>query len=326
MGSSAHVYPVGMAPLVIGHRGAPGYVPEHTRFSYELAISQGADAIEPDVVASRDGVLVVRHENEISGTTDVADRPEYADRRTTKRIGGRSVAGWFTEDFTWAELARLTCRERIPKLRPDSARSDGAERMLRLDEVLEIGRAGGVGVVVEIKHAAHFAALGIDLAALTAAAIDAAEARGSEGILVESFEPTALERIRPLTSAPLVQLIEKTGSPEDGSRTAYREMLEAPGLAAIARGAQGISVHKSLLLADDDGVAGPGIVERARALGLDVFTWTCRPENAFLEKEHRSSGGRAVWGDWRAEWARIAQIGVAGAFVDHPDLGVQAFG
>jgi glycerophosphoryl diester phosphodiesterase len=125
-------------PLLIGHRGAPGYRPEHTASSYRLAFAMGVDAVEPDVVATADGVLVLRHENEISGTTDVADRPEFADRRTTKRVDGARLTGWFTEDFTWAELTTLRCRERIPALRPGSAEHNDTEPILRLSDLLDL--------------------------------------------------------------------------------------------------------------------------------------------------------------------------------------------
>ena len=127
-------------PLVIGHRGAPGYRPEHSRSSYDLALAMGVDAVEPDIVVSKDGVLVVRHENEISGTTDVADRPEFADRRTTKTVDGAELTGWFTEDFTWDELATLRCRERLPQLRPASASFDDEQPVLRLRDVLDLVR------------------------------------------------------------------------------------------------------------------------------------------------------------------------------------------
>ena len=130
------------SPLVIGHRGAPGYRPEHSRSSYDLALEMGVDAVEPDIVVSKDGVLVVRHENEISATTDVADRPEFADRRTTKTVDGAAMTGWFTEDFTWDELATLRCRERLPKIRPASASFDDQQPVLRLTDVLDIVRAG----------------------------------------------------------------------------------------------------------------------------------------------------------------------------------------
>ncbi|MBN9186969.1 MAG: hypothetical protein J0I62_00510 [Microbacterium sp.] len=162
-------------PLVIGHRGAPGYRPEHSRSSYDLALEMGVDAVEPDIVVSRDGVLVVRHENEISGTTDVTTRPAFADRRTTKTVDGETLTGWFAEDFTWDELSTLRAVERLPEIRPASATFDGQQPILRLRDVLDLVRAASlaqgreIGVVVEIKHATYFAGLGWDVAALLAA-------------------------------------------------------------------------------------------------------------------------------------------------------------
>src|SRR6478752_6027662 len=184
-------------PLVIGHRGAPGYRPEHSPSSYALAFAMGVDAVEPDVVVSRDGVLVVRHENEISGTTDVADRPEFADRRATKTIDGAELTGWFTEDFTWDELATLRCRERLPKLRPSSASFDDEQPVLRLRDVLDLVGAGSleqgreIGVVLEIKHATYFASIGWDVAALVDAELrEAGWAAGDLPLTIESFEST----------------------------------------------------------------------------------------------------------------------------------------
>src|SRR5690606_19309606 len=160
------------SPLIIGHRGAPGYRPEHSRSSYELAFAMGVDAVEPDVVATKDGVLVIRHENEISGTTDVAAHAEFADRRTTKRIDGQTLTGWFTEDFTWAELATLRTRDRLPKLRASSASFDGAQPILTLTDLLQMVREASfehgreIGVVLEIKHATYFSSIGLDLVPL----------------------------------------------------------------------------------------------------------------------------------------------------------------
>ncbi|HXR44580.1 MAG TPA: glycerophosphodiester phosphodiesterase family protein, partial [Pseudolysinimonas sp.] len=144
---------------VIGHRGASGYRPEHSRSAYELAIALGADAVEPDIVATRDGELVLRHENDISGTTDVARHPEFAARRTTKTVDGASITGWFTEDFTWDELSTLRVVERLPALRPHSASFDGLQPMLRLRDLLTIldDATRAVDLVAEIKHPSYFA-------------------------------------------------------------------------------------------------------------------------------------------------------------------------
>ncbi|MDQ4214331.1 glycerophosphodiester phosphodiesterase family protein [Microbacterium sp. ASV81] len=322
------------SPLVIGHRGAPGYRPEHTAGSYRLAFANGVDAVEPDVVATRDGVLVIRHENEISGTTDVADHSEFAGRRTTKRIDGADVTGWFTEDFTWAELSTLRCRERLPALRPDSAAFDGAEPILRLGDLLALlAETDGIGLVLEIKHATYFAGIGHDLAALVERDLRAAGwADGEHALWIESFERTVLDDLQSRgVRARYVYLLEAMGSPadlvaRDGERAStYADALTPAGLDAVAgleggSALDGISVDKSLLLADGDTV-----VADAHARGLTVFTWTCRPENAFLDPRFRGAGEDREFGDYRAEWTRIAATGLDGVFVDHADLGAAFF-
>lgn len=317
--------------MIIGHRGAPGYRPEHTRTSYEMACAMGVDAVEPDVVVTADGALVVRHENEISGTTDVAAHPEFADRRTTKQIDGEMLDGWFTEDFTWAELATLRCRERIPHLRAASAAYDDQEPMLRLDELLalieEQSRIHGreIKVVLEIKHAAFFESAGFDIADLVAEQLRASGWGDGAPLVIESFEPIVLEKLRARgVTAPMIQLIEASGAPwdstpGDGALT-YRQMLTPEGLDELATKVAGISVDKGLLLED-----GNTIVADAHARGLQVFTWTCRPENAFLDLRFRRDGEDAAFGDYEAEWALIAASGLDGVFVDHADLGVAYF-
>ena len=330
-------YPESMprkSPLVIGHRGTPGYRPEHSRSSYELALAMGVDAVEPDVVCSKDGVLVVRHENEISGTTDVEDHPEFADRRTTRRIDGQQITGWFTEDFTWDELATLRVRERLPQLRASSASFDGAQPMLRLIDVLDLVRAGSVehgrevGIVLEVKHATHFAAIGLDLAPLIARDLrEAGWADGELPLIIESFESTVLAQLRALgIAASYVYLIEASGRPYDQlaahgrQATTYKATVTPRGLDALVGEVDGISVNKRMLLA-----AGNTIVADAHARGLKVFTWTARPENAFLSAQFRGRGGKDAYGDYEAEWAVIAGSGVDGVFVDHADLGVAFF-
>ncbi|WP_454131200.1 glycerophosphodiester phosphodiesterase family protein [Microbacterium lacticum] len=333
-------------PLVIGHRGAPGYRPEHTRSSYDLALALGVDAVEPDVVFSADGVAVVRHENEIGSTTDVADRPEFAARRRTKTIDGREITGWFTEDFTWAELATLRCRERLPKLRPGSASFDGTQPPLRLRDVLDLVREASldqgreIGVVLEIKHATYFGSLGYDVA--RAIADELRVARWGDGelpLVVESFESTVLGEVRELgIRGTYVYLLEAAGRPYDlvaargAAAPTYAEQASPTsrdGLDALARLVDGISVDKRMILAPDrlGRTAGPSrIVADAHARGLRVFTWTCRPENAFLLASFRRGRDKAAFGDYESEWQVIADAGVDGVFVDHPDLGLGFFG
>jgi len=321
------------APLVIGHRGAPGYRPEHTRASYELAFALGADAVEPDLVATRDGVLVVRHENEISGTTDVATHSEFADRRTTKQIDGVSLTGWFTEDFTWDELSTLRAVERLPQLRQHSATFDGTQPILRLDQLLELidrscerhGRA--IRLVAEIKHAAYFAAIDLPLDQLVADGLSRWGSR--ERLTVECFEQTVLGQVRDRgVDARYVYLLEAAGAAADlvardgSSAASYASQLTDAGLARLARDVDGISVDKSLLI-DAPKSAHPGtteLVARAHEHGLTVFTWTLRPENHFLAGGHRVGAAEADWGDWRREFALILSTGIDGVFADHPDL------
>ncbi|GAA1862054.1 glycerophosphodiester phosphodiesterase [Microbacterium koreense] len=302
----------------------------------------GVDAVEPDVVLSRDGVLVVRHENEISGTTDVADRAEFASRRTTKTIDGDEVRGWFTEDFTWAELQTLRCRERLPGLRPTSASFDDEQSVLRLRDVLDLVRDASteqdrpIGVVLEIKHATYFASLGWDVATMVVDELrDAGWADGTFPLTVESFERTVLSGIRERgLRCPLVYLLEASGQPADlvaalgADAPTYRHTATPAGLDGIADLVDGISVDKRMILTSDArgrAVDPSSVVADAHARGLLVFTWTCRPENAFLLPEFREGRDRAAHGDWPAEWQIIRDAEVDGVFVDHPDLGVAFF-
>ncbi len=330
-------------PLVIGHRGAPGYRPEHTRSSYELALALGVDAVEPDVVFTADGVAVVRHENEIGSTTDVADRPEFAARRTTMTIDGDELTGWFTEDFTWAELATLRCRERLPNLRPSSASFDGAQPPLRLVDVLDLVREASldqgraIGVVLEIKHATYFTALGYDVAGLIAAALRAARwGDGELPLYLESFESTVLAQVRAHgIRGTYIYLLEAAGHPFDlvsthgAAAPTYAQQASPAGLDALVGTVDGISVDTRMILAPDrlGRTTGPSrVVADAHTRGLRVFTWTCRPENAFLLASFRRGRDKAAFGDYESEWRVIADAGVDGVFVDHPDLGIGFFG
>jgi len=336
-------------PLVIGHRGAPGHRPEHTRSSYELALALGVDAVEPDVVVTADGVLVVRHENEIGGTTDVGDRPEFAARRTTKTVDGVSHTGWFAEDFTWAELATLRCRERLAHLRPLSAAFDDTEPPLRLRDLLDLvadaGRAQGrpIGVVLEIKHATYFAGLGIAIDGLVAAELrEAGWADGAHPLFIESFERDVLMRLKARgIPATYIYLLEETGVAPDlfaaqgaGAPT-YAEQTRPAGLDRLAAEVDGISIETSMILGPDGQgrPTGPSpLVADAHERGLLVFTWTCRPENAFLLPAFRiptpdaaEADAPAQFGDYAAEWRILADANVDGVFVDHADLGVSFF-
>lgn len=333
-----------LRPVIIGHRGAPGYRPEHSEASYRLACELGAEAVEPDVVATKDGVLVVRHENEISGTTDVAARKEFAHRRTTKTIDGVRLTGWFTEDFTWAELATLRCAERLKRVRPDNRQYDGAQPILRLSDVLAIiddesrkqGRA--IGVVLEVKHAHYFRTIGFDLAALIQSELlRCGWADRADDLVIECFELGVLTRMRAAgVKGRYVFLTEHAGGPADeigaerdggSAARSYEWYRSDEGFEFLNSRVHGISVDKvDLIRVNRFGRAtGPtDLVQRAHRFGLLVYTWTLRPENRYLNPKFHSSLRQAEWGDWQSEFALIIASGVDGIFVDHTDLGLAA--
>jgi len=281
-----------MTPLVIAHRGASGYRPEHTLASYRLAIALGADYVEPDLVATRDGVLVARHEAEIGGTTDVARRPEFAGRLTTKVVDGREVTGWFVEDFTLAELKTLRAVERLPELRPRNTRYDGWYEVPTFDEILtlveeesaRLGRA--IGVYPETKHPSYFATIGLALEEPLLAALAGRDLPA----FVQSFEQGNLRWLRPRTSLPLVQLVSATGRVD---------LLTGTGMRRVAEYADAVGVDKELV--------SPGLVADAHAAGLQVHVWTLRDETDSIE-------------DTRA----LVGAGVDGIFTDHPDTTLEA--
>ncbi len=315
---------------VIAHRGASGYRPEHTRSAYLLGLTLGADGIEPDIVPTRDGVLVLRHENEISTTTDVASRPEFAERRTTKIVDGVQLTGWFTEDFTWAELSTLRAIERLPKVRPANATFDGMFPVLRLTDLLEIVDAADrpVTLVAELKHANYFDSIGLRLGELFAAEI-AGWATG-DNLLVESFEQGVLGDIHSRgVPGQRVYLIEDHGSAADlvasqgEAAPSYTDQLTDDGLAALAASVDGVSLNASLIL-ERDGAGTTDVVQRAHAAGLSVFTWTLRPENRFLPKNLRRGDDPSHWGNWLEAYRLLLNSGVDGVFADHPDLAIIA--
>jgi glycerophosphoryl diester phosphodiesterase len=332
-------------PFVIAHRGASGYVPEHTLPGYFIAIQQGADYVEPDLVITRDGALVVRHENEISGTTDVAMRQEFASRRTTKTIDGEQASGWFTEDFTLAELRTLRARERLPLLR--TTRYDGAFSIPTFEEVLDlvaaadaqraaVARAAGlpapprIGIYPETKHPSYFASLGLhfDERMLEALARHG-YSRRTDPICLQSFETANLRKLRSKTDLPLVQLVAPSGQPFDftlaGDTRSYGDLMSAEGLAGIAAYADAIGPHKWMVV---DFSSGPprdtGLATRARAAGLGIHAWTLRAENEFLPADLKWPGDAAAHGDLAREIRALLDAGVTGLFSDHPDIAVRA--
>ena len=326
---------------MIAHRGASGYRPEHSRSAYELAIAMGADAIEPDIVATKDGVLVLRHENEISGTTDVAMRKEFAGRRTTKHIDGVKMTGWFTEDFTWAELSTLRVRERLPKVRPDNTTFDGLDGVLRLRDLIAIldDAPRPVGLVAEIKHAQYFESIGLPLDELFAAEMRAESWAVDERLTTESFELEVLHKIRGRgIGGPIIYLIDGEGAPADrvarhgSAARSYADDITDEGLAALADATtglavDGISVDKQLLLRSDAAGHTLGIstiVDRAHAAGLTAYCWTLRAENKFLGRNLRHGLDGTHLGNWMGEFQLVMASGIDGVFADHPDLAVEA--
>ena len=314
-------------PVVIGHRGASGYRPEHTLAAYRLAIAQGADYIEPDLVSTKDGVLVARHENEIGGTTDVADHPEFADRRTTKVIDGRSVTGWFTEDFTWEELRTLRAEERLPQVRPDNTAYDGQERIPSFDQVLKLARRAGVGVYPETKHPTYFDSIGLSLEEPLVAALRKRHWDDADDpVIVQSFETANLRELDTMVDVPLAQLVDGSGRPYDftvaGDPRTYTDLLTPEGLAGIASYADGLGVHKDRVLPRTDGATTvpSAVVGDAPDAGLLVHVWTLRLENQFMATNFRVGIDPNAPGDLEKEARAFLDAGVDGIFSDNPDV------
>lgn len=311
--------------LIIAHRGASGHRPEHTLEAYRLAIAQGADVIEPDLVMTKDSVLVARHENEIGQTTDVAEK--YPARQTTKTIDGERVTGWFVEDFTLAEIKTLRARERLPFR---SHYWNGQFEVPTFDEILDFVRAEeasvgrAIGIYPETKHPSYHESLGLPI---TDALIDALHRDGytkrEAPVYIQSFEVANLRAARRRTDLTLIQLIDATGRPADfaaaGDPRGYRDLLTPAGLAAIKEYANGIGAAKSLvqpISSNGDLLTPTRLVAEAHEAGLLVHVWTLRADREFLPAGYRN--------DPLAEFRRLATLGVDGVFTDFPDLAVKA--
>jgi glycerophosphoryl diester phosphodiesterase len=306
-------------PLVIAHRGASGYRPEHTLAAYALGARMGADYIEPDLVSTKDGVLVARHENEISGTTDVADHPEFASRRTTKTIDGVAFAGWFTEDFTLKELKTLRAKERIPANRPRNTLYDGRYEIPTLQEVIDLARRLKVGIYPETKHPTYFRGIGLPLEKPLVKTLRRNDLDGRRAkVFVQSFEVANLKALDEEIDAPIVQLLgARTARPADGTAATYGEMATARGLKEIAEYADGIGPSKDYIL-------GTTFVRDAHRAGLVVHPYTFRNENPFLPPDLRRGTDPAAYGDAFTEYERYLAAGVDGVFSDNPDTAVEA--
>jgi glycerophosphoryl diester phosphodiesterase len=309
-----------MATIVIGHRGAPAYRPEHTLGSYELAIEMGADYIEPDLVSTMDHQLVARHEPNITDTTDVANHPEFASRRTTKTIDGRAQTGWFADDFTLAELRTLRAKERLPELRPANTAFDGHYRIPTFQEVIDLARRAGVGIYPETKHPTYFDSEGLSLEeplleALRANGLD----KPSSKVFIQSFEVSNLQELSRRTRVPLVQLTIASGRPYDftakGDPRTYADITSAGGLREVARYAGGLGPVKGQVVPRDEQnrlMEPTSLVEDAHRAGLVVHPYTFRPENEFLPEDLRPED----------ELALFYRLGVDGVFTDNADTAV----
>ena len=313
-------------PLVIGHRGACGYRPEHTIASYELAIQMGADYIEPDVVSTKDGTLIARHENDITETTNVSDKLEFASRKTTKKIGDKEVTGWFTEDFTWAEIKTLRAKERL------SFRNhayDGQFEIPTLQEVIDLAKRKTVetgrtiGIYPETKHPTYFKSINL---ALEEPLVSILKKNGytssKDPVFIQSFEVENLKQLHKLTDLPLIQLLDEgTMQPYDffvkGDSRTYVDLTAPKELAKIAEYAEGLGPYKRLIVpAGEDKRLKPvtSLINDAHAVGLKVHTWTFRKEEPYLAPDYK--------GNPQAEYEQFFKLGIDGIFSDFPDIAV----
>ncbi|WAC76004.1 glycerophosphodiester phosphodiesterase [Roseateles sp. SL47] len=353
------------SPLLIAHRGASGYVPEHTLAAYWLAIEQGADFVEPDLVITKDGVLVARHENAIAilnadgtireATTDVAEHPEFASRKATKVIDGVSITGWFTEDFTLAELKTLRARERIPALRPANTRFNDMFEVPTLEEVLQLVQQANerrraeardvrgdrhgkpsrafqpIGVYPETKHPSYFAGIGQPLEEPLVRVLHQYGYRDADApVFIQSFEVGNLRKLKRLTRLPLVQLMDASGRPYDfvlsGDTRTYADLAKPAGLAEVATYARGVGVNTAVMIPLVNGRLGTptSFVRDAHAAGLVVHGWTFRAENYFLPTDFDSSTDPTALGDLAGQIKTFLNQGLDGLFSDQSFLARKA--
>jgi glycerophosphoryl diester phosphodiesterase len=334
-------------PLVIGHRGASALRPEHTLASYRKAIEIGADVIEPDLVPTKDGVLVARHENDITGTTNVSTLAQFADRRATKTIDGVQITGWFTEDFTLEELKTLRARERIPQNRPANTEYNDQFEIPTLAEVIalakEMSSSTGrtIHIYPETKHPTYFKSINLPLEDRLIAALKADDFTKTQAtVFIQSFETANLKEIRQKigTSQPNWKLVQLIDSPEKapydlvaaGDTRKYADLLTQSSIQQIAAYANGLGPYKlNLINVDGNGAfqTPSDVIRYAHEANLIVHSWTFRPEDPFLPASLRSSGGTA---STRNEAGSITEIqeylkaGLDGFFTDDPSVGRRA--
>ena len=313
--------------LIIAHRGASGERPEHTLASYTLAIEQGADFIEPDLVLTKDGVLVARHENEISETTDVSARPEFAGRKTSKVIDGQNMTGWFTEDFTLAELKTLRAKERLPQLRGANTAFDGQFEVPTFEEILDLAKTQSaatgrtIGIYPETKHPSYFASIGLPHEAPLLALLKRfGHVEKASPVFIQSFEVENLKALRSKTKLRLIQLMDEKGSPPDRPDLTYPAMATADGLKAVAAYADGVGPNKALVIPRTmlGNLGEPTtLVRDAHSVGLAVHPWTFRRENYFLPLSAKSGIDPRAVGDVATEIRAYLATGIDGFFSDN---------
>ncbi|WIX80978.1 glycerophosphodiester phosphodiesterase [Amycolatopsis carbonis] len=325
-------------PVIVGHRGAPGYRPEHTLASYELAFRMGVDFVDVDLVPTKDGQLVARHEPEIGGTTDVADHEEFASRKTTKVIDGTTMTGWFTEDFTLAELKTLRAKERIPENRPNNQLYNGRYQIATYQEVIDLTRRLGkelhrtLGTYPEVKHSTYFSSIGNPtepklVAFLNRNGLNRADAP----VIIQSFEVANLKELHKQVRVPLLQLTEASGAPADfvaaGDKRTYADIVTPAGLREVAKYAKYLGPDKAQVIPLDTAgnLSKPtSLVADAHRVGLKVQPYTFRNENPFLPANLRSSASPTAFGDVFAEEAAFFKAGVDGFFADQADTALES--
>jgi glycerophosphoryl diester phosphodiesterase len=325
-------------PVVVGHRGAPGYRPEHTLASYELAFRQGAGWVDVDLVPTKDGQLVARHEPEISGTTDVASHPEFANRRTTKTIDGVTMTGWFTEDFTLGELKTLRATERIPDIRPDNRIYNGHYQIATYQEILDLTKRLGrelhrtLGTYPEVKHSTFFQSIGNPIEPKLVDILDRNGLnRPDAPVVIQSFEVSNLIALHKVLRVPLLQLTSAAGAPADfvakGDPRTYADLVTPQGLREVAKYATYLGPDKSQIIPLDkagDLTQPTSLVRDAHAAGLQVQPYTFRNENDFLPANLRSSANPWQYGDVFGEESAFLRAGVDGFFADQADTALES--
>ncbi len=329
-------------PIVIAHRGASGYRPEHTESSYQLAIEQGADFIEPDLVMTKDGVLIARHENEISGTTDVAERPEFMDRYATKVIDGETFSGWFTEDFTLAEIKTLKAKERRPALRSDNTQFDGTDEILTFAEVIAIAKNGSrttgrtIGIYPELKHPHYHESLGFDVVSALLADLEKAGWTGSDSpVFVQCFWPAPLQEVKRRSALKTVFLTTRW-QPDHALMNTYKlsywpDLASPESFAEVAAWTDGLGPSVDLLItADNDGFAPSAFLHNAKTNGLLLHPWgiNAEPElipTVFAARADVTKDWNGIDRDQAIAWYKaVFDLGVNGIFTDYPDMSVSA--